>query len=156
MSLHMLGIAIVPLPLWPQNGFIPSLEDCKACITQSTRAVVLVTPNNPTGAIYPPALLLSFAALAKSHEIALILDETYRDFLVPSNDAPTPHAIFQMADWQSNIIHLFSFSKSYAIPGQRLGAIVGAPSFLSQVATVLDSVQVGHYYYNIPLYLAEI
>lgn len=80
--------------------------------------------------------------LARSQNVALILDETYRDFVTPTDDAPHPHELFAQ-DWRSNLIHLFSFSKSYAIPGQRLGAIVAAPSFLAHlVTTVLDSIQV--------------
>ncbi|KAF9505735.1 hypothetical protein BS47DRAFT_1334232 [Hydnum rufescens UP504] len=142
MSLQMLGITIVPLPLWPHDEFLPSLNECAALITPRTRAIVLVSPNNPTGAIYPPALLSSFAALARSRQVALILDETYRDFIIPTEASPVPHDLFHSSMWRSNVIHLFSFSKSYAIPGHRLGAIIAAPSFLTLISTVLDSIQI--------------
>lgn len=145
MSLQMLGITIAPLPLWPRDGFLPSLEECAALITSRTRGIILVSPNNPTGAVYPPSLVSSFAALARSRQVALILDETYRDFIVSTEASPVPHDLFHSPSWRSNVIHLFSFSKSYAIPGHRLGAIVGAPSFLTQVSTVLDSLQVPSY-----------
>jgi aspartate/methionine/tyrosine aminotransferase len=148
MTLHMNGIKVVPLPTWPNNGFLPSVEHAAELITSRTKAIVLVTPNNPTGAIYPPALLESFNSLAYTHGIALIIDETYRDFVpVSSSGASGPHALFEMESnlrlpWRSTVIHLFSFSKSYAIPGQRLGAIVASPSFLVLVRTVLDCIQV--------------
>ncbi|KAG8943152.1 hypothetical protein FRC04_003185 [Tulasnella sp. 424] len=141
MALQMLGITCVPLPLKPEDGFQPSVEACEALITPSTRAIALVTPNNPTGAIYSPELLKSFASFAQKHDIMLILDETYRDFITTG----PPHSLLSSSDacnWRDSIVHLFSFSKSYAIPGYRLGAIVAGESVLEQVGTVLDTIQI--------------
>lgn len=79
--------------------------------------------------------------LAKERGIALVIDETYRD-LIPSGH---PHMLFSPTtdwEWRKNFIHLFSFSKSYCVPGHRLGAIVASPTFLNQVNTVLDCMQV--------------
>lgn len=64
------------------------------------------------------------------------MDETYRDFL-PSQ----PHTLFSGA-WRDTLVHLFSFSKSYALPGVRLGAIVAAPAFLVHLDTALDTLQI--------------
>ncbi|KAF8651027.1 hypothetical protein AX16_004961 [Volvariella volvacea WC 439] len=157
MSLNLLGMKAVPLPTKASAGFFPSVEDCEALITPWTRAIALVTPNNPvrlnspssvmitgstsfnqTGAIYPSSLLASFLALARKHDVALILDETYRDFILTG----PPHKLFDSQDWRTNLIHLFSFSKSYCIPGHRLGAIVASPAFIEQVITVLDCLQI--------------
>lgn len=140
MALQMLGITCVPLPLKPEDGFQPTVEACEALITPRTRAITLVTPNNPTGAIYPPSLLKSFALLARKHEVALIIDETYRDLITTG----PPHSLFNTSEewnWRDTVIHLFSFSKSYAIPGQRLGAIVAGQSVLKPLAAVLDTIQ---------------
>jgi aspartate/methionine/tyrosine aminotransferase len=148
MTLHMNGIKVLPLPTWPDDGFLPSSDGAARLVTSRTKAIVLVTPNNPTGAIYPPSLLESFNTLAQMHGIALILDETYRDFAPVSNSgAFAPHSLFEMESsvrlpWRNTLIHLFSFSKSYAIPGQRLGAIIASPSFIAIVRTVLDCIQV--------------
>ncbi|EIN09930.1 PLP-dependent transferase [Punctularia strigosozonata HHB-11173 SS5] len=147
MTNNLLGIKTVPLPTEPENGFMPSVERCASLITPKTRAIALVTPNNPTGCIYTPSLILSFAQLAKKHKIALILDETYRDFIASG----PPHMLFHRpstkqipADWywRSTLIHLFSFSKSYFIPGYRLGAIVGSPDLLRETTKVLDCLQI--------------
>ncbi|KAK7458791.1 hypothetical protein VKT23_009797 [Stygiomarasmius scandens] len=148
MTLSLLGIKTVPLPTFASNGFLPSVEKCKSLLTEKTKAIVLVTPNNPTGAIYPPSLIASFAALAHSHDIALILDETYRDFIqtpdlpphklhVPSSSTPP-----SSPNWRSTIVSLYSFSKSYRIPGHRLGSITASPTFLHHVRTVLDTLQI--------------
>jgi aspartate/methionine/tyrosine aminotransferase len=92
-------------------------------------------------------LIVSFAQLAKKHKIALILDETYRDFVTTG----PPHRLFEVSSaehvpndwhWRSNLVHLFSFSKSYFIPGYRLGAVVGSPDFLREMTKVLDCLQI--------------
>jgi aspartate/methionine/tyrosine aminotransferase len=68
----------------------------------------------------------------------LIVDETYRDFLI---DGP-PHKLFAISSWRSNLVSLFSFSKSYCVPGHRLGAIVASPVLIQQIKTVLDCLQI--------------
>ncbi|KAF7292569.1 Aminotransferase class I and II [Mycena indigotica] len=139
MTLSMLGITTVPLETRAQDGFMPSVERCKLLISSKTRAIALVTPNNPTGATYPPSLLTSFSELARESGVALIIDETYRDFITP---ASPPHSLFSSTAWRSHLIHLFSFSKSYAVPGHRLGLVVASPAFQKPLGKVLDTLQI--------------
>lgn len=97
-------------------------------------------PNSlaATGSIYPPATLEAFFNLCQKTNIALILDETYRDF-VPDALRPA-HRLFSHPDWQSTLISLYSFSKSYAIPGHRVGAIIASSELLEdQISKVLDT-----------------
>lgn len=145
MSLNLLGIKTVPLYTRSDEGFLPSTSDCEKLINSRTKAIALVTPNNPTGAIYPPGLISKFAELAQKHKIALVLDETYRDFV----DTMPPHTLFSAfqiekssLSWRSSIIHLFSFSKSYCFPGHRLGLIAASPDLLKHVTTTLDCLQI--------------
>ncbi|CAA7265050.1 unnamed protein product [Cyclocybe aegerita] len=142
MALNLLGIKAVPLKTRPEDSFTPSVEACRALITSKTRAIVLVTPNNPTGATYSPSLITSFFALARENNVALIIDETYRDFITTNEP---PHTLFSSSNpfhWRSTFIHLFSFSKSYCLPGHRLGAIVASPELLSSIKSVLDTLQI--------------
>ncbi|KAJ7748420.1 pyridoxal phosphate-dependent transferase [Mycena metata] len=139
MTLSMLNIATVPLKTRPEEGFTPSASQCEALITPKTRAIVLVTPNNPTGATYSPKLIGEFSRLAQNHGIALIIDETYRDFIL--TEAP-PHSLFAEPSWRSHFIHLFSFSKSYGVPGHRLGLVVASSTFQKALGTILDSLQI--------------
>jgi len=88
---------------------------------------------------YPPALIRAFYDLAKSHGIALIVDETYRDF--HSSDAP-PHDLFCDAVWDETFIHLYSFSKAYRLTGHRVGAIMASPQRLFEVEKFLDTVSI--------------
>ncbi|TRM69968.1 pyridoxal phosphate-dependent transferase [Schizophyllum amplum] len=139
MTLSMLGLETVCLRTYPEDGFQPSIERCEKLITPKTRAIALVTPNNPTGSIYSAELLAQFVKLATDKGVALIIDETYRDFITSGEP---PHALFASDAWRRTVVHCYSFSKAYCIPGHRLGAIVAAPEFLTHVKTVLDTVQI--------------
>ena len=142
MALNLLGMTAIPLQTRPEDGFYPSVERCRQLISPKTKAIVLVTPNNPTGATYSPSLLASFASLAREKNIALIIDETYRDFVVTGSP---PHALFSPSapqPWRSTFVHLFSFSKSYCLPGHRLGAIAASPDLLNGIRSILDTLQI--------------
>jgi aspartate/methionine/tyrosine aminotransferase len=118
---------------------LPDLADCAALIGPRTRAIVLVTPNNPGGVEYPPALIADFAALAARHGLALIVDETYRDF--HTLEGP-PHGLFADPAWDEVLIHLYSFSKAYRLTGHRVGAVLSSPARLAQIEKVLDTVTI--------------
>ncbi|MCF6315913.1 MAG: aminotransferase [Marinosulfonomonas sp.] len=137
MWLDMQGIATVPLPAGA--GMLPDPDHARALITPRTRAIVLVTPNNPTGAEYPADLLRRFYNLARKHGLALIVDETYRDF-----DARTgaPHDLFSDPDWDGTLIQLYSFSKAYRLTGHRVGAMVASTQRLAEVEKFLDTVAI--------------
>ena len=139
MWLEMLGVAPVYLPFRPERGGVPEPADARARITPRTRAIVLVTPNNPTGAIYPPETIHAFHRLARAHGLALVLDETYRDFL-PGDAAP--HGLFALPDWEETLVHLYSFSKVYSLTGYRVGALVAGGGLLAEVAKAADCVAI--------------
>lgn len=135
MWLTMLGIGMTPISAFAENRNHPDASEAEAAITPSTRAIVLCSPNNPTGAIYPPDVIDSFYALAKKHGLALILDETYKDF---RPGAEPPHQLFNDEDWGETLIQLYSFSKVYALAGYRLGAMVAGERLLAQATKILD------------------
>jgi len=141
MTLDMLGIEVIPLPCSAENGMLPDPAMAASLIRQNTKAIVLVTPNNPTGAVYPKELLRDFLDLADKHGIGLVLDETYRDFLAP--DAGASHGLFSDPGWRdAGLVHLYSFSKVYSLTGYRAGAVVAAPSFIAEAAKVMDCISI--------------
>lgn len=140
MTLDMLGIAEVPLPCRAAAGFVPSVDDAGPLIDQRVKAIVLISPNNPTGAVYPPATIHAFAELCRRRGIALILDETYRDFIDPA--AGAPHRLFAGDDWRQTVIQLYSFSKAYCIPGHRAGAMIADRRLIAEIAKILDCIQI--------------
>lgn len=137
MWLTMQGVKTVPLTTGPD--LLPTLDDCAALITPRSKAIVLVTPNNPGGVEYPPALISGFADLAARHGLALILDETYRDF--HSLDG-APHDLFADPGWDEVLIHLYSFSKAYRMTGHRVGAIAANAAHLAEIEKFLDTVTI--------------
>lgn len=136
MTLDMLGVQARHLPARAENGFVPDPDEAATLIDAGTRAIILVTPNNPTGAICPPATLDRFFDLAAKRRIALILDETYRDFLPLTQ--PRAHDLFARPVWHDTLIHLYSFSKAYSLAGYRVGALVGSMRFIEQMVKIMD------------------
>ncbi len=133
----MAGIKTVPLATG--DSLIPQADAARALITDRTRAIVLVSPNNPCGVEYPADTLASFLKLAQDHGIALIVDETYRDFHAQTG---APHNLFQADGWDNTLIQLYSFSKAYRLTGHRVGAIVTGTKRLAEIEKFLDTVTI--------------
>lgn len=139
MWLEMNGVVARHVGFQASGGGVPDLEEIAGAIGPRTRAVVLISPNNPTGAVYPAAFLEAAFVLCQARGVALVLDETYRDFR--PDDAP-PHGLFQRPDWDRTLVHLYSFSKVFCLTGHRVGAIVGAPALLAEIAKAMDCVAI--------------
>jgi hypothetical protein len=88
---------------------------------------------------YPPALIRAFFELARARGLALIVDETYRDYL--DSDA-APHDLFADPDWDDTLVHLYSFSKAYRLTGHRVGALMASEARLAEVEKFLDTVAI--------------
>lgn len=139
-TLAMMGVKIRTVACAAEDGFVPQVEALAAAITPDVRALALVSPNNPTGAIYPADLLREVFELCRRKDIWLILDETYRDFLPEAGHAP--HDLFAQDGWEDRLIGLYSFSKSFCIPGHRLGAITAGAKAVEQIAKIMDNLQI--------------
>ncbi|WP_417271232.1 aminotransferase [Celeribacter sp.] len=137
MWCDMAGVTAVPLPTG--EDMLPDLERAASLITPRTRAIVLVTPNNPAGVEYPSDLLTKFYALARAHGIALVVDETYRDF--DARDG-APHILLRQPDWRDTLVQIYSFSKAYRLTGHRVGALTASPERLLEVEKYLDTVTI--------------
>ena len=137
MWLDMQGIRTVGLHCG--QGMVPDAEAAAGLITDRTRAIVLVSPNNPSGAEYPAETLRAFYDLARSRGIALIVDETYRDF---DSREGAPHDLFADPDWGDTLIHLYSFSKAFRLTGHRVGALIASPARMVEVEKFLDTVAI--------------
>ncbi|MDA7963294.1 aminotransferase [Ruegeria sp.] len=137
MWLDMAGVTAVDLPT--SDDLLPDPDKARALITNKTRAIALVTPNNPGGVEYPTELVRAFYDLAQEVGLHLIVDETYRDF--DSRSGP-PHDLFQQPGWQDTFIHLYSFSKTYRLTGHRVGAVAASPALLNEMEKFLDTVAI--------------
>jgi aspartate/methionine/tyrosine aminotransferase len=137
MWLDMASVTTVPLET--DATLIPTVAAAAALITPRSRAIVLVSPNNPGGVEYPAETLAAFRDLARVQGIALIVDETYRDF---DSRAGAPHTLFADPDWSDTVIQLYSFSKAYRLTGHRVGALVASQARLAEVEKFLDTVAI--------------
>ncbi|RBI85002.1 aminotransferase [Rhodosalinus halophilus] len=137
MWLDMSGVEAVPLSC--DDELLPDPERAAALVTPRTRAIVLVTPNNPGGVEYPADVVAAFYHLAQERGLTLILDETYRDF--DARPGP-PHGLFGDPDWPRHLVHLYSFSKAFRLTGHRTGAMIAAEGTLAQAEKFLDTVAI--------------
>ncbi len=134
MWLSIRGVNIRYLSFNPETA-TPDVDEAKALINQRTKAIVLVTPNNPTGSVYSEETIEAFYRLAEQHDIALIVDETYRDFI---DHSKPPHNLFAEPDWRNTLVHLYSFSKVFSLTGHRTGAVAAGPGLIEQMKKVQD------------------
>jgi len=130
---------IVPVYLEPGPDLVPTAAGAEAVIGPRTRAIVVVSPGNPSGVTVDPPVLAELAEVARRHEVAFILDETYRSFRGTSSPA---HALFENPQWTDTVVSLHSFSKDLAIPGYRVGAVVASESLNREVMKLLDCVAI--------------
>ena len=137
MWMDMSGVKTIPL--MTGDGMIPSAAEAEKLITTRTRAIALVSPNNPCGVEYPAETLRDFMTLARAHKIALIVDETYRDF---DSRTGAPHDLFTDPQWHDTLIQLYSFSKAYRLTGHRVGAVIANTDRLAEIEKFLDTVTI--------------
>ena len=131
MWLAIQGINIIPIPC--DINLLPDIETTKKLIDNKTKAIVMVTPNNPTGVEYPSKLVENISNLAKDNNLKLIIDETYKDFGNKQSN------ILYEGKWDDHIIQLYSFSKVYRLTGHRVGLMVASRPFIKQVEKFLDT-----------------
>ena len=133
MWLSMQGI--IPIPLPTDRNLLPCIKSAETLIDKKVKAIVLVTPNNPTGVEYPDDLLKQFNSLAKNNKIKLILDETYKNF---RQGVGIPHSLFKNK-WENHLIHLYSFSKVYRLTGHRVGMLIASRKLIKEIEKFLDT-----------------
>lgn len=118
----MAGLAVKPLPTCIEDGFaLPSVADFRRAITPDVRAILLCNPNNPTGTVYPEAMLRALAEVVLERDIFLLVDEVYREFCY--GDTPFFSAL-NLPGLESHVVMLDSVSKRFSACGARVGAIL--------------------------------
>lgn len=139
MALDMLGLSAVYAPFDETVAGLPSPAVIESLISERTRAILLVTPSNPTGAITPPALLEELYDLARRYRIALVLDETYNEF-IPCGTRP--HDLFSRPEWGDHLVQIASFGKTYALTGYRAGLLAASADFIHHALKAHDTMVV--------------
>lgn len=124
----LLGVKAVHYRLRLENDLIPTVEDIERCITPKTKVLIMNSPGNPTGAVTPLPRLREILELAHRHNLWVISDEVYDEIWFET----PPHSL-QPLDTQERVVSVFSFSKTYAMTGWRVGYLTGASEIVSHV-----------------------
>ena len=114
-QVQLAGGVTVPVMTHPDEGFVPSVAAVREAITDKTRVIVLNSPCNPTGAVYPPEVVKGIAELAAEHDLWLFSDDLYEHLVYEGTFTPAA----QVAPEKTLIIH--GASKAYALTGWRIG-----------------------------------
>jgi len=116
------NVKIVPLTLNVEDGFrLPSLEEMEARMTSRTKAILLNSPSNPTGTVYTHDEMLRIVELVRKHDLFLIGDEVYKEFVY---DGKTHQSILEFKEIEDRTIVVDSISKRFSCCGARIGAVV--------------------------------
>jgi len=103
----------------PDRDWMPDLDHMRSIVTERTKAIVMIDPNNPTGAVYPTAVCRAIIELAERHDLTILADEVYGE---TGFDGPVP--LLSTLDLDAPIISFSSMSKAYLAPGWRTGWLV--------------------------------
>lgn len=129
---YFANITLVPLTLRGENGFrLPPDKEIEAKINKKTRAILLCSPNNPTGTVYTPEELERIARIVKKHGLYLIGDEVYKELVY---DGLTHKSILEYREIDDRTIVVDSISKRFSCCGARIGALITRSKDIYQAA----------------------
>lgn len=116
------GVFVKPIRSDIKSGFaLPPIEEFEKAITDTTKAILICNPNNPTGYLYSEEELQVLADIVKKHDLYLFSDEVYREFCY---DGRTHHSVMNLEGLEQNVIMIDSVSKRYSACGFRIGFLV--------------------------------
>jgi len=144
MNARMLDARPVPYSLTPERGFRPSIDELEALITPRTRMLIVNSPSNPLGAVFPREVLEELLAFARRHDLWILSDEVYERFVWGG-----PHVSLAAIEAESaaadagggieRVFSVFSFSKTYAMTGIRVGYLVTPPGLAATMRSMQEA-----------------
>ncbi len=118
----------VPYELFSENGFQPEPDDIEKRITPRTKAILLLSPSNPTGSVLHPSMVEKIAAIAEKYDLLILSDEIYRKIIYP----PAKHmSSATLPGMRERTLSLDGFSKFYSMTGWRMGYVLGPEKFVN-------------------------
>ena len=122
-----------PYPMRPEAGFVPQVADLELLVNERTRILIVNTPSNPTGAVFPAETVAELVAFACERDLHIISDEIYEELVF--DGVHTPFARF---DTDERVITVSGFSKTYAMTGWRLGYAIGRPDVILAAGKLME------------------
>ena len=138
-QVYFAGGTPVYFPLRGENNFHPDLKELKNCVTSKTKAILLNSPSNPTGAAFSQEELLAIAEIAKEKDLFIISDELYEDIVYGDREHTS---IASLPGMKERTISIFGFSKSYAMTGWRLAYLAAPADLVEEIAKLLQNTSV--------------
>lgn len=140
-SMHITCCDATPIPyaLDAQNEWYPDIAQLERLATPRTRMLIINSPANPTGAVFPQQLVADLLDFARRHDLYLLSDECYDEIIFEGKHV-SPATMLSREEFESgSVICIYTFSKSYAMTGWRLGYMVTGKQLMKTMAYVLDS-----------------
>ena len=129
-AVELCGGKVVSVPTYQKDKFALMPAEIEARITPRTKILVLITPNNPTGAVTPPSAIREIAEIAKRHDIIVVSDEIYAKLLF---DGAEHLSIATLPGMRERTITMNGFSKSHAMTGWRIGYLAAPQAFIQRL-----------------------
>lgn len=134
----VVGAVVVPVPAYEKNEYRIQAADIEKAVTPRTKALILNSPSNPTGAVLTKEDVLEIAKVVKKYDLWVLSDEPY-DCMV--YDGERPFSIAQVPEVRKNVVVLNSFSKAYAMTGWRVGYLLAPdPRYIKKMAQLQESI----------------
>lgn len=129
-AVQLCGGVPVPVPTFERDDFALLPREIEARLTPRSKVLVLVSPNNPTGAVTPPAVIREIAALAEKHDLIVVSDEIYAKLIY---EGAEHLSIGSLPDMKARTVTLNGFSKAYAMTGWRVGYLAAPEDFVRRL-----------------------
>lgn len=137
MAIKLAGCKPILVNARIEDSFLPDVDEIQKAITPRTKAIITISPNNPTGAVYPQELLKSINDLCAEHNIYHISDEVYEYFVFDGAEHVSP-ARFDCT--LTHTISLFSFSKAFSMCGYRIGYMAFPDHLYEDLLKIQDTI----------------
>jgi aspartate aminotransferase len=134
MAVGLVQARPVRYPLHPEREFVPDLAELDALVTPRTRAIIVNTPSNPLGAVLPATAAEALCRFADDHDLWLVSDECYDAITFD-----TEHVGPGRFDREERVLSCFSFSKTYAMTGLRVGYLLAPPAVAATTAKMQEA-----------------
>lgn len=139
MNARMLDAVPVPYSLRPENGFLPDLDELERIVTERTRVLIVNSPSNPLGVVFPREVLERLLEFARRHDLWVISDEVYEYFTYGRPHVSMARIAQELGHDDDRVLSVFSLSKTYAMTGVRVGYLVTPPGFTKTMVTVQEA-----------------
>lgn len=139
MQLATCGVRGIPYPLDPYNEWLPDSAALEKLVTPRTRMVIMNTPGNPTGAVFPVQTVCEMLDFARRHDLYVLSDECY-DEIVFEGTHISPATLLSYNELEEGrFIGIYTFSKTYSMTGWRIGYLVSSTAMIQTIINVLNA-----------------